>query len=118
LRALRDGLNLLGLNSNDLLRHGQRRCIYGVALAFNLTEYLLGFERTPKYYFSEKQIDASVSSIAHWWWEHWAKKRIEKAEVLMSMQTHTLVHPIRHGARVMLPSDEIDQFSLFSEVDA
>jgi hypothetical protein len=40
-------------------------------------------------------------------------RRIQRAEVLERMAVQTLVHPIRHGARVRLPPGEREQRVLF-----
>ena len=44
LRKLRDGLDELGLSSDELLNHGGPRLVYGVPLAHNFREYLLGLD--------------------------------------------------------------------------
>src|SRR6185436_13826826 len=49
LRKIRGALDLLGLPTSDLLQHGTPRLIYGVALARNVQDYLLGVEAKPRY---------------------------------------------------------------------
>ena len=49
MRKIRDGLGLLGLQEDELLKHGSRRIVHSVALASNFREFLLGVADTPKY---------------------------------------------------------------------
>jgi hypothetical protein len=113
LRKIRDGLNELGLPTDELLRHGAPRLIYGVALAENLREYLLGMERRPKFVTPQRNPAAATEQIVKWWLARWVARRIQRAEVLERMAVQTLVHPIRHGARVRLPPGEREQRVLF-----
>ena len=54
LRKLRDGLDALGLSSDDLLNHGGPRLVYGVELIENTHTYLLGREKQPKFIMPQK----------------------------------------------------------------
>jgi hypothetical protein len=45
----------------------------------------------------------------------WLTERIQSDEVLARVAQHTLVHPIRHGARVPFVSEDLDQLPLFDE---
>src|SRR5260370_38738664 len=49
LRKIRDALEFTGLPSDVLLRHGNRRILYGIQLARNFREILLGVSKTPHY---------------------------------------------------------------------
>src|SRR5438552_2479615 len=42
-------LDELGLDADEFLRHGRPRIVYGVALAENMREYLLGREKRVRY---------------------------------------------------------------------
>src|SRR2546427_8691650 len=48
MRKLRDGLAEVGLPSDDLLKHGNARVVYGVQLAKNFREVLLGLDAKPR----------------------------------------------------------------------
>ncbi len=113
LRGLREGLDKMGLNTGELLIHGIEKCIYGVRLASNVAEYLLGFDPEPKWLFDQSAIDVGTSSIAKWWVHRWAAPRLANEDVIRSIRTETLVHPIRHSGRVKLPAKESGQWSLF-----
>ena len=114
LRKIRQGLDLLGLPSDLLLRHHRRRVVYTVSLVRNLREYLLGIEPEPDYLVPIEDGEAATACIAAWWRERWLRKRIGSDEVLAEVARHTLVRPIRHGGRVAVP-EPADQLLLFSD---
>ncbi|WP_256807395.1 Druantia anti-phage system protein DruA [Bradyrhizobium sp. Bra64] len=111
LRSLRDGLNALGLNSEEMLQHGIEKVVYGVPLVANPSRYLLRLDETPNYLFSLVEAEASTAAIGQHWFERWAVARMKREETEHKLQAHTLVRPIRHGSRVVLPSNDDDQLS-------
>jgi hypothetical protein len=113
LRKLRDGLDELGLPTDELLMHGTPRVAYGVSLIENLQMYLLGIETKPRYYLRRKKTQEASERIARWWMERWASKRVLRADVRDRIAQQTLVNPIRHRARVELPRVDSDQRLLF-----
>jgi len=117
LRKIREGLDQLGFPADKLMRHGRRRIVYGVALASNLREYLLGFDTEPTFLFDRWGEQAS-SAIADWWAERWLSMRVRSDSVLADVESHSLVAPVRHGARVTLPPAEPSpQIDLFDDLD-
>ena len=117
LRKLRDGLAELGLDANELLRHGRPRVVYAAALAHNMRTYLMGRETRPKYIVAEKDAKRVTECMCRWWVERWVVGRLRRDEVFERMARHTLVHPIRHGARVLLPRRDPEQPVLFDELN-
>lgn len=115
-RKIRDGLDKLNLPADALLQHGRQRIVYGVPLARNLREFLLGMDDEPDYMFDMTNPSSATAAIAGWWRERWLSKRIMSDEVLARLESHTLVRPIRHGARVALPSIEDGQVSMFDDL--
>jgi hypothetical protein len=113
LRKIREGLGLLGLPPELLLKHHRRRVVYGVSLVRNLRDYLLGIDVNAKYLLPLDRADATTK-IGTWWRERWLQNRIKSDEVLAAVEQHTLVRPIRHGARVVVPVIS-DQRVLFSD---
>ena len=99
MRKVREGLDLLGMSSKALLQHGRRRSLYGVVLARNALDYLIGLDPRPKYMFPAKNARA-VEAIVAWWCQRWLSSRIQSDEVLNKVSQHDHVHPMRHGARV------------------
>jgi hypothetical protein len=55
----------------------------------------------------------ATEKIARWWFERWLMGRISRDDVLERVAQHTLVHPIRHGARVDVLADDFEQGRLF-----
>lgn len=115
LRSLRDGLNALGIDSNEMLQHGMGKVVYGVALVSNLPRYLLRLDAEPHYNFSLEGARTSTSRIASHWFKRWALSRMKRPETALKLASHTLVRPIRHGARVIIPVDETDQLAFYDE---
>ena len=116
LRKIRHGLDALNLPTDALLQHGRQRIVYGVPVARNLREFLLGMDDEPEYIFDLEEPSRGTEAIARWWTERWLSKRIMQDEVLSRVEEHTLVRPIRHGARVVLPSVDDGQGSLFDDL--
>jgi hypothetical protein len=113
LRKVRQGLDLLGVPTELLLRHHRRRIVYAVSLARNVQDHLLGLELEPRYLLPIKNGPQATARIAAWWRERWLRKRIESDGVLAEVARHTLVRPVLHGARVVAP--EHNQQTLFAE---
>jgi len=111
LRSLRDGLNALGFDSDQMLEHGMKKVVYGVPLISNIARYLLRLDFEPRYLFSLNEPDAKTASIVRYWLERWALPRMENAETRRNLTAHTLVRPIQHGARVPLPLEDVDQLA-------
>lgn len=116
LRKIRDGLEALNLPADALLQHGRHRIVYGVPVARNLREFLLGMDDEPDYIFDMTSPERSTEEIGRWWTERWLSKRIESDDVLARVDRHTLVRPVRHGARVELPRVDEAQASLFDDL--
>ncbi len=115
LRKVRDGLNTLGLNSDFLLEHGSPRLVYGIALARNFREYLMGIDLTPDYFFPMRNPREVTGKIAEWWADRWLLKRIEREEILSEVAKHRRTYPIRHGARVPHAPTSHSTLDLFDE---
>jgi len=115
LRKIRDGLDTLGLSSDELLKHGGPRLVYGVELAATVGEYLLGMEKRPRYYLPMKAPGAVTQQIAVWWARRWVLPRVTREETLQRLALHNLIYPITHGARISQPRHDADQPDLFGE---
>jgi hypothetical protein len=100
MRKIREALELVGLPSDPILRHGNRRVVYGVSLAANCGDLLLGLADRPKYLLPQTKPGQRTALIANFWRKRWLLPRISRPEVLDALTKHTLTYPIRHGARV------------------
>lgn len=106
MRKIREGLGVLGLPEDALLKHGRQRIVYGIKLIRNLKEFLLGLDAVPEYLIDLKNPAGGTEAIVKWWTERWLLKRIRSDQVLAHLDQQLLVRPIRHGARVVLPEVE------------
>ena len=105
MRKLREALELIGLPSDAMLRHGNKRIIYGIPLAANFRSYLMGLDKRPRYIIPQGNADRGTELLVRHWRERWLAKRSSSSEVLQKVAVHTLSYPIRHGAQVPLPDD-------------
>jgi len=105
LRKVRLGLAALGWPTNELLKHGRERILYGVPLVENVRDYSLGVDEEPTYLLDLERSD-NGEAVARWWFERWARRRAAQEHVRESMRANRLVRPVRHGARVPMPIDE------------
>lgn len=100
LRSLRGGVEALGLPADVFLRHHSPRLLYGVPLAHNTDETLLGLAEEAEYVLSPGQGDG-INEIAAEWRRRWLTGRIQRTDVL---------ERVRGQLR--------DEFLLGTEVDA
>jgi len=105
MRKIREGLELLGLPSDVLLNHGNKRVVYGVALARNFRNVLLGTTDSAHYYVPRTKDKLRTEMLADFWRQRWLLNRLEKPGILDEVSKHVLVYPIRHGAQVALPGE-------------
>jgi hypothetical protein len=104
LRKVRAALDAIGLPSNLLLQHGSPRLVYGVVLARNFRDVLLGVKSRPDFLLPAGA--AGDRQIVDYWRSRWLAGRIHNQEVLKAVAAHVLVAPVQHGARVGLPKKE------------
>jgi hypothetical protein len=100
MRKIREALDLLDLPSDAILRHGNQRVIYGVALARNFRDVLLGLAERPAYFLPLKDPARSTAAIAEFWRHRWLLRRVLREGVLEAVSAHSLAYPVAHGARV------------------
>lgn len=113
LRKVRSGLDLVGLPSDVLLRHGSPRIIYQVPVARNFREILLGCTTRAAPIVPDRR--ETGAQIVEYWRERWLAQRIASQAVLDTVERHTLAYPVRHGARVALPVLQNEVGPLFAE---
>jgi hypothetical protein len=102
MRKIREGLELLGLPPDVLMNHGNKRVVYGVSLAKNFRDVLLGFTDSARYNVPLTRDRTRTEMLTDFWRQRWLLKRIEKPGILDEVSKHTVVYPIRHGAKVAL----------------
>ena len=100
LRKIREGLEQLGLDSNVFLDHGAPRLVYGVDLARNTADFIIGLATTPAVLIPEMTKGVGQEMV-HWWLSRWVTARVQREDVLIRIAQQNLTHPIRHAARVL-----------------
>lgn len=105
MRKVREALEVVELRSDELLLHGNRRITYGVSLAKNFKEILLGLDSRPAYLIPQTIARQRTDMIARYWQERWLKARLQKPHILDEVAKHTLTYPITHGAVVPRAAD-------------
>jgi hypothetical protein len=105
MRKMREVLDLLDLPSELLLRHGNKRIVYGIPLAENFRPLLLGLEERPRYIIPQSKTGLGTSLLSKYWRNRWLVKRCALPEVLQKVAANRLTYPIQHGAQVPLPNE-------------
>jgi hypothetical protein len=106
LRKLRSGLEAVGFPADVVLRHGDSRLVYGVALATNFRDVLLGVAKRRVPLIPGAQWAVGSTRLVQYWRRRWLTGRIDRPGIIEQVASHTLVRPIRHGARVVLPEHD------------
>lgn len=105
IRKIREALEIVGLPSDALLRHGNRRIVFGIPLAKNFREVLLGLQKRPRYLIPLSHANGTAL-LSQYWLRRWLARRIAVPGILEHVTQHTLACPVRHGARVPLSPDD------------
>jgi hypothetical protein len=109
MRKVREALDSVGLPSDALLNHGNKRIVYGIPLARNFRSVLMGVEEHPHYIVRQTSPKSGTRLLAQYWIERWLSQRIENQNALEQVASHSLEYPIRHGAQVRLPEDDLPE---------
>jgi hypothetical protein len=112
MRKIRDGLEEIGMPSDELLQHGNPRVVYAVPLARNFRDVLLGLDEKPEYFLPTRRPRVVSDALSAFWMKRWLSNRISNPDVLNAVERHSLSYPISHGARVPLQCGD-DEDSLF-----
>lgn len=102
LRQIRDGLDVLGITSNDVLHHATPRLFYACALSPDADRQLLGLR-------AHKNGSASkLEAIAEAWRRRWLLGRIRRPETIAELKT---LGPMT-VQRQLLPVDPNGQYQI------
>jgi hypothetical protein len=112
MRKIREGLDMLGLDSGYMLQTGSPRAVYVIPLARNFREVLLGRGAEPDYTIPGDDPKRATAQIAEFWRMRWLRGRIGRPGILEAVSRHTLTSPVTHGARVVLPAPDEDELAL------
>ena len=108
MRKMREALALVGLPA-ELLRHGNKRIVYGIPLARNFRRFLMGQETRVQYLIPQKKARNGTSLLTQFWIKRWLAARIEDPAILERVTTDSLAHPLRHCAQVRLQREEVPE---------
>ena len=108
LRMTRDGLALVGIPQDLVLRHNCPRLVYGIRLARNSFEYLRGEEDEPAYIFNLSQSDKGTQSIIDHWLERWFARRAKREESLSKVEGFS-AEQIKISRELVSPVSDMEQ---------
>ena len=72
----------------------------------NIEAYLIGKEKRPKYIIPQNFPKKRSEKIIKHWANRWLIKRLDRKDIIEKIESHSLDHPVNHGARVSLPETE------------
>jgi hypothetical protein len=116
MRKIRECLNRVGLPSTEFLKHSSPRVVYVIPLCSNFRDVLLGRSDKPEYFLPKRLGSQGTRKIAETWAQRWLSPRIRNPEILDALRSHTIRSPYTHGAKVILPTIEEQQNSLFDDL--
>jgi hypothetical protein len=82
LRALRSGLEALGLEPERFLKHHSPRLLYAVRLAHNTDDVLFGLASEPHYVQQPPEGADGVEEVTAYWRTRWLAPRLANSEVV------------------------------------
>ena len=82
MRQIREGLNLIGINDDSLLKQSLGRRVYGCELFDGAREDILGFGAK-----SKRKVSASLGQMTSAWIDRWLMSRLERADFLDYVKT-------------------------------
>jgi hypothetical protein len=68
----------------------------------NFRDVLLGFTDSAQYNVPQTRDSVRTEMLSDFWRQRWLLNRLEKPGILDEVAKHTIVHPVKHGARVDL----------------
>lgn len=108
MRQIREGLNLIGINDDTLLKQSHGRKVYGCELYDDAKDDMLGFGSR-----SKRKSSSTLRSISNCWVERWLGPRIEKPGILDGLKglgSHSVSGELRlraiKGGLVFQPSSD------------
>lgn len=105
IRKLRNAMEFLHLESDPILNHRNKRVVYGIALADNFGDVLLGLAEKPQYIIPMVKPKLRSEQIGKYWIKRWLINRLNNDEVMDKVAQHTVSYPITHGARVPIEEE-------------
>ena len=82
MRKIRDAVEQIDLPAEELLQHQNAGVVYGVPLAHNFSDVLLGRTNRARYILPQSKPKLRSVLIADYWRQRWLSNRIGNPEVL------------------------------------
>lgn len=79
--SIRELLESTNEDSKDFSKHAMSRIVYGVCLAKNTFEYLMGYDASPEYYTNIDDYESATQKTIDFWINRWLKSRLNYNEI-------------------------------------
>lgn len=109
LRLVASGMSVIGLDGR-LLKYSSRRLVYGVDLASNAREYLLGIASSPRQYWGRAKAEDADALITTQWLARWASKRVQRDDTVKQLEEFDRSMLISSLHAIQRPEKSLDFF--------
>lgn len=82
-RQIREGLNLIGINNEHVLKHSLKRRVYACELFPGARDVLTGFGTAPR------SAGPTAAAISHGWVVRWVERRTRQSEIVERLRLET-----------------------------
>lgn len=105
--SIRELLESTNEDSKDFSKHAMSRIVYGVCLAKNTFEYLMGYDSSPEYYTNIEDYKSATQKTIDFWIHRWLKSRLNYHEIYQRIRefdktTFLVGNEINHEQRNQL----------------
>ncbi len=97
MRSLREAARFLDFPNEIALEHGNKRILYGISLASNMKDVMLGKTKKARYLLGNDK--RKTKAVIDWWKRRWFYSRCARREVIDALDKESLAYPITHNAR-------------------
>ena len=106
--SIRELLESTNEDSKDFSKHAMSRIVYGVRLAKNTFEYLMGYDSSPQYYTNIDDYKSATQKTIDFWIHRWLKSRLNYTEIYQRIRdfdkaAFLVSNEINHEAKSLLP---------------
>ncbi len=84
--SIRELLESTNEDSKDFSKHAMSRIVYGVCLATNTFDYLMGRDASPKYYTDVENYQDGTTRIIDYWISRWLSSRLNYEPIYSRIQ--------------------------------
>lgn len=84
--SIRELLESTNEDSKDFSKHAMSRIVYGVCLAKNTFEYLMGYDSSPVYYTDIADYKSETQKTINFWIHRWLKSRLNYNDIYQKIR--------------------------------